>query len=215
MKRETTSESPRSGTGWQGTRTFLGGDVDLTTKAEREAALIAGFLSRDRTAEFAFINAFRPILRAEVRLHWTGLWRHIDDFEQEALLELCRLRDTEEGRRKIQRPLKELAKALIEGPARKLRRAPKMVQIPKDWNPGGPSNQEAMYEVSRLSEIASALPESMATTLLCHAAYVMDQGPPLHVALGVSEEAARLRLFRAQAAVTRIADGEEIEVDDD
>jgi hypothetical protein len=215
MKRETTSESPRTGTEWAGTRTSEGGVEPTTTADELLAEVIAGFLSRSPAAEAAFIAILRPILRAEVRLHWTGLWRHIDDFEQDALAKLCALRETAEGRERIRAPLALLAKYLIEGPARKLMRAPKWVPLDKKWDLPGPSNQEAASEISRLSVIASGLPESMAKTLLCHAAHVMGEGPPLHVALGVSEEAARFRLTRAQAAVHRLANGEEIEVQDD
>jgi hypothetical protein len=215
MKRETTSESPRTGTEWAGTRTSEGGSVEPTTTEERLAELIAGFLSRNPVAEAAFIIVLRPILRAEVRLHWTGLWRHIDDFEQEALAKLCELRETAEGREKIAEPLEVLAKYLIEGPARKLMRAPKWVPLDKKWDRPGPSNQEATFEISRLSGLASGLPESMTNTLLCHAAHVMGEGPPLHIALDVSVEAARFRLSRAQAAVHRLANGEEIEVADE
>jgi len=188
------------------------------TILEHEAELIEGFLSRVRWAELAFIDYFRPILRNEVRIHWTALWRHIDDFEQAALVKLCELRETEEGRKTIRQPLAKLAKMLIEGPARKLRREPKHLSLKvlkKGGEPAQRPGQEASYERELLLEIAARLPAGMATTIQCQQAFALGEGPELHIALGVDKESAHKRLLRAQEAIQRIANGEEIEVEDE
>ncbi len=82
----------------------------------------------------------------------------------------------------------------------------------KGWDAAVPPNQEAAFELRRLMRISGSLPRQMAATIMCQAAFVMGEGPPLHEALGIDERSAQRRLARAQSAVVALAEGEEVEV---
>jgi DNA-directed RNA polymerase specialized sigma24 family protein len=177
--------------------------VDLA----RESVLLAGFISGAPAAELAFVNEFRPTLRAEVSDNWPKLMCHLDDLQQEALVRLIELRQSGEP---LSPPLAALAKRLIDTLARKLTRERRRSSAEAPEVPVAPM-QEVVFETRRLLRLACSLPEDQASVLMKHAAYAAGEGPALDVALGVTEKVARERLRRAQAAVARLALGEESE----
>lgn len=181
-----------------------------TEKTEDEAELIAGFLSRQPAREVAFVVAMKFWIRKVVRRNFARQWRHLEDIEQSALLELCELRDTEKGAMLIQPPLWDVAKMTVERSARMFEREKRMLPL-KDRYLTGAQDLASAFELNRLMEIAEGLPRGMARTMLAHAAYETGEGPPLEVALGTDHRSALRRLARAQAAVVRIARGETIE----
>jgi hypothetical protein len=192
-------------------------DWDATTEAfarpakltpEEQDALLDDWLSRDAVRERRFVEVFRPFLRAEVRIRWPGSWRHVDSLEQDALVRLIELRETPEGREKIRLPLAELAKMLIERPARAKRREPKHQRL-EDWDLPVDSTQEQAVLLGEALETASNLPRGGARTLLAHVEEELGEGPELSEALEVDRESAHKRLVRAQAALWRKMFGDE------
>lgn len=181
---------------------------------EQQVALLERFLAGEPMAELELVSVFRPLFRREVRMHWSGLWPHMRDLRQEAFAVLWEKRKTPAGRAEIRAPFTELVKRLIEQPARKLLREKKPLPLGK-WDAPQPPNQEAMFELRRLLAISADLPRGMSETIRAHVAHVMGEGPPLHEALEIDRETARKRLFRAQAAVFRIAGGEKLEAGDE
>ena len=181
---------------------------------EQQLALIERFLAGDPMAELELVSELRPLLRRDMRMNWSGLWPYMQDLRQEAFAVLWAKRKTPEGRAEIRPPLEELAKRLLEFPARKLLREKKPLPL-GDWDAPRDGNQEAAYELHRLLAISANLPRGMSETILAHVAHLTGEGPELHEALGIDRNAARMRLCRAQAAVMRIAGGAEVEVSDE
>src|SRR5262249_26045114 len=108
--------------------------------------------------ELTLVSVLRTLLRDEVRRHWWGLWAHMRDLRQQALVDLWERRETEEGRATIRLPLSALAKALIERPARKLHRARPELLLLQEEEPWVEANQEPMFELRRKLAIAKNLP---------------------------------------------------------
>ena len=181
---------------------------------EEELALIAGFLSRKPLAEVSFFDAVRPVIRRLVRRHFPERCQDVDDVEQSALLRVCELRETEAGKKRLEPPIWALAEFAVEPPARMLSRTKKLLPL-KDWDRAVPPNQEAAFELKRLLAISVSLPRGMASTILAQAGFVTGDGPALHEALGIDERSARRRLARAQDAVIEMAEGGEMEMEDD
>jgi hypothetical protein len=207
MKRETTYASRPTETECQGDPAPGGHTVQPTTttsEADTEAKLIAGFLSRKPGADSLLIVELEPLLRSEVQRRWRRFIHHKDDLVQSALVKLCELRETEEGRAAITPPLDELAKALVDAPARRLKRAPEMLPL-EDRDAPVPPDQEDLARLKYLLNLAQGLPLPLRTALRAHAAHQLGEGPPPHVALGSSENAARMQVTRAIAAVYRLA----------
>ena len=123
-------------------------------------------------------------------------------------LELTCRTNSDQRPKRLQLPLRELAKYLIDAPARVLRRYKPWVKL-EDWHLIGRSNQEAALRLNELFEIAAELPRGMSETLKLQTDFVRGLGPPLHEALGIDERSAQRRLFRAQKACLRIARGDE------
>jgi hypothetical protein len=182
---------------------------------EQEGELIAGFLSGKPLLEQAFLDALRPHLRRQLRGRTPDRWPDVEDVEQSAILRLCQMRRSEEGRKRLCPLLSELAAFIMKAPvARFFERARKTLPL-KDWDRAQPPNQEAAYELKRLMAISVSLPRSLAATIMCQVGLVMGDGPALHEALGIDERSARRRLARAQDAVLAMAEGEEVEVSDE
>jgi hypothetical protein len=180
----------------------------------QELELIAGFLSRKPAAETSFFDEFRPHVHRWVSGHFPDRWQEYADLEQSAMLRVCELRETKEGRTRLTPPFSELAQFAAEAPARKLAREKKSVPL-QDWDASQPPNQETAFEFRRLLAIAVTLPRGMAATMLAQAGFVTGEGPALHEALGIDERSARRRLARAQDAVIEIAEGGKAELEDD
>ena len=176
---------------------------------EEESELVAAWLSREEAGERRFVEVFRPFLRAEVLRHWPRSWKRVDDLEQDALVKLIELRDSAEGCLKIRAPLAELAKMLVERPARILRREKKHLSLGKKQTVPVVSNQEQSALLGEMLEIASNLPRGGARTLLAQAEHVAGEGPELPEALGMDAASAHKRLVRAQAALIRKIQGDE------
>jgi hypothetical protein len=183
------------------------------TTSETEAELCAGFLARKPSIEVLFIAEFRRLSRRELRSNWRGVARHHDDLEQTTLVKLCELRETEEGRKSICPPLTELVKSLADAPARKLKRAPEMLPL-EDWDAPVAPNQDEMGRMKWLLGLADKLPVGLGNALRCHVLHEMGEGPPAHIALGLSENAARMRISRAQDAVYLLAQEAEDDAED-
>jgi len=178
-----------------------------------EAELIAGFLSRKPGAELLFLAELSRLLRSRAR-SWRKLLPHRDDVVQSALLKLCELRETAEGRQTIRPPLAALAKALADAPARRLRRAPELLPL-ESWHAPTPADQDGMIRTKYLLDLAATLPLTLRTALRCHIAYEMGEGPPSYIVLGLSENAARMRVTRAQDAVYLLEQEREAEANNE
>ena len=172
------------------------------TEAElkAEAELFAGFLSREPGVELLFLAELSRLLRSRVKRSLRKLLGHREDVVQSALLKLCELRETEEGRKTIRPPFAALAKALADAPARRLKRAPETLPL-ESWHAPTPADQDRMIRTKHLLDVAAELPLTLRTALRCHMAYEMGEGPPPYIVLGLSENAARMRVTRAQDAV--------------
>jgi hypothetical protein len=177
---------------------------------EAEAELIAGFLARKPGAELLFLAELDRLLRLRVRRKWRKVLGQRDDVVQGALLKLCELRETEEGRKTIRPPLAVLVKALADATARRFGRAREMVPL-ESWHAPTPADQDGMIRTKHLLDLAAELPLTLRTALRCHMAYELGEGPPPYIVLGLSENAARMRVSRAQAAVYRIEQEKEAE----
>ena len=179
---------------------------------ERQRELIAGFLSRKPAAETSFVMELQKWVRVEIRSNFPKQWRELADLEQSALLRVCEMRDDPQRVDLIQAPFSELAKYLVDAPARKARNVKRWSPL-KSWQePLKAPNQEAALQLKELAEIAESLPRGMAKTMLAQEALAAGDGPPLAEALGTDPRSARRRLARAQAAVLRIALGEDVEI---
>jgi hypothetical protein len=182
---------------------------------ERDQELINGFLSRERAAETRFVVELQRCLRAEVATYSPNLWPELDDLEQSALLKACEMREDPALAEMIKPPIPAFARRLMMGPASKEKRVRHWPRIKESQEPLVAPNQEAAVTVREMSEIAASLPRGMARTMLAQEAQVSGDGPPLEEALRTDKRSARRRLGRAQAAVIRIALGEDVEVEEE
>jgi hypothetical protein len=163
---------------------------------EEESALIARFLTRSPADELAMVNRLRPLIVEDLKKNWKGLWRSRADLEQEALLGLWQRRQAGVA---IDPPLTALAKSLVDGPARKLRRQRATVALFEDERQVEPNQLQQAMAREMVAAIAELGPEHR-TTLLLHTRHLTEGGPALHEALQIEEQAAKRRLVRAQAA---------------
>jgi len=182
------------------------------TTPQQEAELIAGFVSR--RSENPFLLTLSPFLRQEIRRNFPSLWEWAPDLLQSAFLRLCELREDPREAKRIQPPLAELARYLLNAPARVLLRTKKITgqSLPlSDWDGARPPDQQASTRLQELMRLTSRLPAKLATVLHLHAAHELGEGPPLAEALGITRGSARRKLLEAQDALLTLSR----EVDDD
>jgi hypothetical protein len=179
---------------------------------ERDQELIDGFLSRKPAAETEFVIELERCLQAEIRTYSPNLWPELSDLVQSALLKVCKLREKPATAQKIQPPIPALARWLMMEPASKEKRVKHWPRLKKSQEPAVGANQESAVTLKEMLEIAVSLPRGMAKTMLAYEAHLAGEGPALPEALGAETRTARRRLVRAQAAVIRIALGEDVEI---
>jgi hypothetical protein len=108
-------------------------DLPPPLSPEREAELIAGFLSGKPAGELDFVNALRPLLQAAVGWRHPALWRDSEDIQQSAILKVYTLREDREVER-IHPPLFHLACYLADAPAQVVKRARKKFVRLRDFH---------------------------------------------------------------------------------
>jgi len=189
-----------------------GGRSPETENLEHEQELIDGFLARKPALETALVVELQKLLRAEIRRFYPRLWWKLEDLQQDALLRLCEMRADEEEWVLIRPPLVALARLLVTAPASREKRVKHWPRLKRWQEPAVAPDQEETLVRKELWRVAFSLPPRMVRTLLAQEAHLKGDGPPLAVALETDAHTARLRLARAQAAVIRIAEGENVEL---